>query len=411
MNVNAAPMIKDCVEFHRTTIGAICDQFDGEVQTGPFGSQLHASDYSDEGIPVVMPQDMLDGEISCANIARVDASHARRLSQHRLRVGDVVFSRRGDVSRFAVVTEQEEGWLCGTGSIRIRLNFPNLDMGYLRHFLKRDEVGSWLLYHAKGVTMPNLNTSIIRAIPFFYPPLNQQRRIATILDKADRLRRKGKRELELLGSLNQATFLDMFGDTVRNTKGWIEKPLAAYESFLTSGSRGWAKYYSAAGKAFIRIQNLRNGDLSTNDMVFVDPPQSAEAERTTVRGGDVLISITADLGRTAVVPDTLDGQAHINQHIALVRVTGINPIYLSMYLASAGGEVQFRALNRQGVKAGLNFDDIRSLRILEPPIHLQATYAARTTHIRKIIDKAALAAMKFSALFSSLQSRAFSGQL
>jgi type I restriction enzyme, S subunit len=128
-------------EFQFTTVGEICDRFDGEVQTGPFGSQLHASDYSDQGIPVVMPQDMVDGRISCVDIARVDETHARRLSQHRLRIGDIVFSRRGDVSRFAVVTEHDAGWLCGTGSIRIRLNCPEIDLGYLRHFLKRDEVG------------------------------------------------------------------------------------------------------------------------------------------------------------------------------------------------------------------------------------------------------------------------------
>ena len=94
-----------------TTIGRICDAFDGDVQTGPFGSQLHASDYSDEGIPVVMPQDMDGGKIVCERIARVSQKHVDDLSRHKLRSGDIVFSRRGDVTRFAVVTDREEGWI------------------------------------------------------------------------------------------------------------------------------------------------------------------------------------------------------------------------------------------------------------------------------------------------------------
>jgi type I restriction enzyme S subunit len=203
----------------------------------------------------------------------------------------------------------------------------------------------------------------------------------------------------------------MFGDPASNPKNWKEKPLADFEVFLTSGSRGWAKYYSQSGKAFIRIQNLQQGELSTSDIQYVDAPDSAEAKRTTVRSGDVLISITADLGRTAVVPDALDNQAHINQHIALVRTKGINPTYLSVYLASRAGQLQFDALNRQGVKAGLNFDNIRSLRILEPPIALQNKYVDIRKKIRNISARYGREALSSHSLFFSLRHRAFSGQL
>ena len=121
-------------ETWQATIGEICDKFDGGVQTGPFGSQLHASDYSEDGTPVVMPQDMVDGRICCDAIARVADEFVQRLDRHKLKAGDIVFSRRGDVGRFAVVTPKEEGWICGTGSIRIRLNSPHIDIRYLRRF-------------------------------------------------------------------------------------------------------------------------------------------------------------------------------------------------------------------------------------------------------------------------------------
>ena len=86
-----------------TTIGAVCDRFGGSVQTGPFGSQLHAADYSEHGTPVVMPQDMVEGRISTSRVARVGEHHLIALSRHRLEASDIVFSRRGDVTRLSLI--------------------------------------------------------------------------------------------------------------------------------------------------------------------------------------------------------------------------------------------------------------------------------------------------------------------
>ena len=154
-----------------TTLGELCDRFGGGIQTGPFGSQLHVSDYAEDGTPVVMPQDLHDGIIVCDRIARVPAQVVAKLPRHSLRFGDVVFSRRGDVTRFAVVTHEQEGWLCGTGCIRIRINCREVNIPFFRRYLQQGSVGGWLKHHAKGVTMPNLNTDIVRELPFVYPPL------------------------------------------------------------------------------------------------------------------------------------------------------------------------------------------------------------------------------------------------
>jgi type I restriction enzyme S subunit len=171
-----------------------------------------------------MPQDMVDGQILTSRIARVEADHVGRLRRHVLKKGDVVFSRRGDVARFAVVSDREDGWLCGTGSMRVRLNCPSIDITYLRHFLRHDSVGKWLNNQAKGITMPNLNTEILRALPLYFPHLTTQRRIAAILDKADALRRKREDGIRLTEDLLRSTFLDMFGDPAIQYE-WIEKSL------------------------------------------------------------------------------------------------------------------------------------------------------------------------------------------
>ncbi len=177
-----------------------------------------------------------------------------------------------------------------------------------------------------GGGQPNISQQIIKATKIRLPPLPEQRRIAAILDKADELRQKRRQAIEKLDELLQSVFLDMFGDPVTNPKGWEEKTVGELEEFITSGSRGWAKYYSDDGDLFIRIQNLKKGVLDLSDTAFVQAPDSAEAKRTRVKAGDILVSITADLGRTAVVPEGIQ-KAHINQHLAILRLRGVEPAF------------------------------------------------------------------------------------
>jgi len=151
------------------TLESLCVQGGGTIQTGPFGSQLHASDYEEEGIPVVMPQDLEGRRVSTERVARVSPAHVERLARHKLRVGDVVFSRRGDVGRHAAVTEAEAGWLCGTGCLLVRpgSNWPW--PAFVSQALATSEATDWLKRHAVGATMPNLNTGILGSLPLLLP--------------------------------------------------------------------------------------------------------------------------------------------------------------------------------------------------------------------------------------------------
>lgn len=91
------------------TLGEICDEVKGTIRTGPFGSQLHQSDYCEEGLPVVMPKDILDGKVSTQEIARILDTNAERLSQHKQQKGDIVCGGRGDIGRRALITQGENG--------------------------------------------------------------------------------------------------------------------------------------------------------------------------------------------------------------------------------------------------------------------------------------------------------------
>mgnify|MGYP000237540070 CR=1 FL=1 len=200
-------------EWQATTLGAICDAQGGAIQTGPFGSQLHTSDYKEIGIPVVMPTNIGDGGIATDGIARINQEDVERLKQHKLQFDDIVFSRRGDVTKNALIRPHEVGWLCGTGCLKVRLGKPTLaNAKFISYSLRLPEIKDWLVRHAVGATMPNLNTAILSAVPITLPPLAVQTEIAAALGALDdriTLLRETNTTLEAIA---QALFKSWFVD-------------------------------------------------------------------------------------------------------------------------------------------------------------------------------------------------------
>jgi type I restriction enzyme, S subunit len=107
-------------DWKATTLGEIVAAGGGKIQTGPFGSQLHASDYVDEGVPCIMPTNLKNNRVDLAGIAFISQNDANRLSQHLVREGDIVYSRRGDVTQKALIRKGEAGYFCGTGCLLVR---------------------------------------------------------------------------------------------------------------------------------------------------------------------------------------------------------------------------------------------------------------------------------------------------
>ncbi len=152
------------------------------LQTGPFGSQLHSSDYSPYGIPVINPSHLKDGYIYPDWDCAVNEETLSRLLRHELRKGDIVFARRGEMGRCALVTEKEAGWLCGTGSLLMRPRVTLAAPAFLNKVLSTEGVKDWLLLESVGSTMDNLNSNILSRIPLPIPPLSEQYTIVNYLE-------------------------------------------------------------------------------------------------------------------------------------------------------------------------------------------------------------------------------------
>lgn len=138
------------------------------IRIGPFGSQLHAHEYVESGIPVVMPANLRSDEIFTEDIKRISPQKAEELSVHRLQLGDVLLPRRGDLTKLGFVHAGQDGWICGTGTIRVRLP-ESRRRRLLFYALSRPSVTRWLERHAVGTTMPNLNSSIVGNIEISWP--------------------------------------------------------------------------------------------------------------------------------------------------------------------------------------------------------------------------------------------------
>ena len=237
----------------------------------------------------------------------------------------------------------------------------------------------------KAVMGKTLNKATLSQMSVNIHEYSEQLEIIKVLDAASSLIAARKQQLTELDNLIKARFVEMFGDPKINLHNYPVCQLSDYIEFLTSGSRGWARYCKDEGSEwFITIKNVKDCHISTDNMQSIDAPDNAEAKRTKVHEGDLLISITADLGRTGVVTKEIANHgAYINQHLTCIRLRKdvLNPLYVAYFMETPAGKEQFVSKNQSAVKAGLNFNSINSLRLLVPPMELQDAF---TTFVEQV---------------------------
>ena len=242
------------------------------------------------------------------------------------------------------------------------------------------------------------------------PPLPEQRRIADILDKADAIRRKRQEAVELSSDFLPSLFANMFGPFGNKYR---TEPLNNHLTFITSGSRGWAEHYVTVGKRFIRSLDVQMNRIGTDDVVFVNPPKGAEADRTRVQNGDVLVTITGSrIGRVAYVPYKF-GEAYVSQHVSIIRpASSLRPRYCSMFLSLAdGGQRQIAKAQYGQTKPGLSLSNIREFQIPIPPIAEQDRFIDIWTSHEELAARLGQGSHESDGFFNSLVQRAFRGEL
>lgn len=261
------------------------------------------------------------------------------------------------------------------------------------------------------VTVKHLSAKELNQLEIYIPDFDTQVERSETLLRIENIISIRQQQLQKLDELVKARFVELFGDPEINPNNYPVCQLSNFIVFLTSGSREWAQYCADDGTEwFITIKNVKDCHIETDNMQPINAPDNAEAKRTRVREGDLLISITADLGRTGVVTKEIaEHGAYINQHLTCIRLKQdvLNPLYVAYFMESLAGKEQFESKNQRAVKAGLNFDSINSLRLLVPPMDEQSAFVAfieqtdkSKAAVQKALDEAQL-------LFDSLMQKFF----
>lgn len=301
------------IPWRRTNLGQEVSRQRG-LQTGPFGDELKASEYLAGGVPVILPRDLVAGTIEHDGKAAVAETKAAALDRYRLRPGDVLLARRGEVGRCALAAEQHTGWLCGTGCIRLRLD-DGLEPRFLAQYLRWPRTLRWFSDRAVGQTMPSVNTRIVRSLPLLVPPPDHQRQLAEVLEGLDTSialrRRLWAEELALHRALLcRLLGLPHAGPGSPLPPGWRWAPLGDLCT-LINGNRFRSEQWSDAGVPILRIQNL-NGSRQFKLFAGYAKP------RWRVAPGDLLFAWSGV--RSSLGPTLWQGPAGVlNQHIFRVE--------------------------------------------------------------------------------------------
>ncbi len=336
--------------WNRNTLGEIYKMEGGSVQTGPFGSQLHESDYTEFGIPVIMPKDILDDQLDLTNIAHISIDDAERLSQHIVQKNDIVCPRRGEIGKRIIINNETAGALCGTGCIRLRGTGSILNPLFLFYFLKQPRVVKWIENQAIGATMMNLNTSILNSIPITYPSLSVQNKIVSLLLAYDILIENNKKRIKLLEEMAEEIYKEWFvrlrfpgyetaryfnhagKEVSKDThgaipEGWSYSTLSDHLKIFRGKSYSSEELRDNEGRPMLNLKNINRGGGFRRDGLKYFEGKFAKHHLT--YSGDIILAITDMtqnrelVGRVAIIPEM-----GIQEFIISMDLIKIVPIHL-----------------------------------------------------------------------------------
>lgn len=291
------------------------------IQPGPFGSQLHNSDYSKEGTPIIMPKDIVGGAIVHSGLLKVSEEHIKRLSRHQVYEGNLMVARKGDVRKCAYITANENGWMTGSDCLKAVLDESKCYPKFIYYQLRSEHIGRWLEKVSIGATMPSLNTGLLSGIEMVLPPIEIQKQIAGILSVYDDLIENNQKQIKLLEEAAQRLYKEWFVDLRfpghENTKivdgvpeGWNEKTLSQVADVIM-GQSPKSEFYNSEKKGL----PFHQGVGSYGVRFVMDDIYSTSYTRI-AEPNSILFSVRAPVGRLNITKNKVvigRGLAAINQ--------------------------------------------------------------------------------------------------
>ena len=410
------------------------------VQTGPFGSQLHAEDYVDNGTPIITVEHLGDNEVLHANLPLVSETDRVRLSRYSLREGDIVFSRVGAIDRTAFIGSKEDGWLFSGRLLRVRPNSSVADGRYLSYMLGHEDAVAWIRNHSVGSTMACLNTAIMSGVPLRIPSLPVQRRIAAILDTLDDAIHRTEQVIAKVQQMKQGLLHDLLTRGVdehgdlrpppseaqhlykdsplgRIPKEWkvmrVEETLAVLLDFRGKTPKKLGMEWGGGDIPALSAKNVRIGRIDLEEETYYGSTRLYEKWMT--KGdpvqGDVVLTTEAPLGNVAQIPD---GRRYfLSQRVVLLRFNGSMALshFMAVQLANERFQSNLKQWSTGTTATGIQMAKMALVPVVLPPLAEQALQAETAQAVVRRMDTELSLLRKFRDTKSGLLHDLLTGRI
>lgn len=389
-----------------------------DIQTGPFGSQLHKEDYVEIGTPIVTVEHLGNRIFTEQNLPKVSDNDKERLKKYILSAGDIVFSRVGSVDRCSYVDERHNGWMFSGRCLRVRPT-QDIDSLYLYYYFGLESTQQFVRNIAVGATMPSINTKLLGEVPINVPDLHTQKKISGILSSIDD-------KIELNNKINE----NLERQVAEIYKSWYQDfsrtanlPLVETEFGLIP--KGWR--YAVLGDLcksvsithsfckdeliFLNTGDIENGRfLHSNYMSVKDMPGQA---KKTIAPGDILYSEIRPINRHFAYVNFASEDYVVSTKLMVIRADGVDTRRLYHYLTSDDilSELQMQAESRSGTFPQIRFDNVSKLPILIADEKTEAAFIALLHTVYGQIERNNLENEKLATLRDTLLPKLMSGEI
>lgn len=381
-----------------------------DLKRGPFGGSLKKEIFVETGFKVYEQSHVIKKDFRI-NRYFVNEFKYQDMKEFEVRPNDLLISCSGTLGRVYLIPSDADPGIINQALLRIRVNNNHILPVYLEHFLESQRMQDFLSGFARGTGLQNFPPMAeVRAIKIPLPPLEEQKRIAAILDQADALRKARRRAIERLNDLSQSIFYEMFGDVSKFEISSLEN-VADLKRGPFGGALKKEIFVEEGYKVYEQSHVIR--DDFTIGRYFIEEYKFLEMKDFSIQPNDILVSCSGSLGRVAIVPEGAE-EGVINQALLRIRVREhrVTSLFLKYFLESDQIQNKLQGLSHgTGLQNFPPMNEVRALQLPVPAISIQQEFSKRIITLKTIELSYDFSLRKFDALFNSLQQRAFRGEL
>ena len=386
-------------------LGDICTFVNGDIGK----NYPSSSEFVEEGIPFINAGDLIDNQIDKKRLSYISSDKFDLLSSGKVCKDDLLFCLRGSLGKFAIVDDITEGAIAS--SLVIIRAGNKITTKYLFEYLRSSLCENEITKFANGAAQPNLSGKDLKDFQIPLPSLEEQKRVAAILDKADSLRRKNQQAIQLADQFLRAVFFDMFGDPVTNPKGWERCKFECLIDMVTYGLTVRPEYL-IEGVPLISAREIRSGQIN-----FEGAPKISEkdfeklSDKTRPKLHDILFSKTGSIGHCAIVENSLKFAVTQNAARIVPNIEKCEPLFLlSLLRTNYFFDLANREAKGNAVK-DLQLGVMKEFPVYAPPLDIQRKYVELFKRHKSLSSMSFNAQLDGNEFFNSISQRAFAGEL